>query len=155
VLSSIFFSSFLACANEEFGWRGFALPKLQTNYHALYSSAILGVICGFWHFPLFFIQPERSAGISVLYIAPLFILICVFLSIIYMFIFNSTRGSVFLVTIFHTSMNTFNELYKSPSHDNDILAMYLLIFLLFLVSSFITIKYGYKNLAHNKITIDY
>jgi len=57
ILSSIFFTSFLACANEEIGWRGFALPKLQVNYNTLYSSVILGIIWGFWHFPLFFILP--------------------------------------------------------------------------------------------------
>ena len=39
--------------SEEAGWRGFALPRLKSNYNALVSSLILGVIWTFWHLPLF------------------------------------------------------------------------------------------------------
>jgi hypothetical protein len=41
---------------EEFGWRGFLLPRLQTRHNALISSLIVGVIWAIWHIPLFFIK---------------------------------------------------------------------------------------------------
>jgi membrane protease YdiL (CAAX protease family) len=34
---------------EELGWRGFALPALQTKYSALTSSLIVGSLWALWH----------------------------------------------------------------------------------------------------------
>ena len=38
--------------SEEFGWRGYVLPRFQAKWNALISSLILGVISGVWHLPL-------------------------------------------------------------------------------------------------------
>jgi len=35
--------------SEEFGWRGYMLPKLLSRYSMLKSSIILGLLWGFWH----------------------------------------------------------------------------------------------------------
>jgi membrane protease YdiL (CAAX protease family) len=54
LLGTIIFSLFSGPIAEELGWRGFALPRLQSKYNALISSLILGVIWTFWHIPFFF-----------------------------------------------------------------------------------------------------
>jgi hypothetical protein len=41
--------------SEEFGWRGYALTKLQAKFDAISSSIIMGIIEGLWHLPLAFI----------------------------------------------------------------------------------------------------
>jgi membrane protease YdiL (CAAX protease family) len=40
---------------EEFGWRGFALPRLLKHRRPLAAALILGVIWWAWHLPTFFV----------------------------------------------------------------------------------------------------
>jgi len=96
---------------EEPGWRGFALPRLESKFGywgPLVGTLILGVIWAAWHFPQY-MMPEWAAqngGFSIpsmlIYIAGV-IPIAVILSWVY----NVTRGSIFMVIIAHTSINTF------------------------------------------------
>ena len=86
---------------EEIGWRGYALPKLQTGYSALVSSVILGGIWVLWHLPLFF-NPATSYSNTPLWVFLIFLLP---FSILIGWIFNSTGGSVLMVMILHAVMN--------------------------------------------------
>jgi uncharacterized protein len=85
---------------EELGWRGFALPWLQTRFNALWASLILGVIWGLWHLPLWFTGmgwEETSFW--------LFAWLGIAMTVILTWICNSTRGNMLLVTLFHMSYN--------------------------------------------------
>ena len=86
---------------EEMGWRGYALPKLQTGYSALVSSVILGVIWTLWHLPLFF-TPTTSYSNTPLWVFLVFLLP---FSILIGWVLNSTGGSVLMVMILHAVMN--------------------------------------------------
>ena len=46
---------FLGGGQEEFGWRGYALPILEKQVGIWYANIILGVIWACWHLPLWFI----------------------------------------------------------------------------------------------------
>ena len=45
----------LIAVGEEYGWRGFLLPKLLNRFDLFRSSLILGLIWGIWHFPAYLI----------------------------------------------------------------------------------------------------
>jgi CAAX protease family protein len=84
---------------EEIGWRGYVLPRLQAKYSALVSSLIVGVIWGFWHFPKF-LAPGNNSSFA------LFMLKVMADAILYTWLFNNTKGSLLLATLFHASSNT-------------------------------------------------
>jgi membrane protease YdiL (CAAX protease family) len=87
---------------EEPGWRGFALPHLQSKYSAEKSSWILGVLWGVWHFP-FIIYYNLSAGAGVFMLIPILVglvLGIVGWTIVNTWIYNSTE-SVFLMIVLH------------------------------------------------------
>ena len=95
---------------EELGWRGFALPRLQQHRNALDASILLGLIWGFWHLPLYFVlgtgQSEMlRAGTSPAFAIGGFIGWTVGLSVLFTWLFNQTGGSVIVVILFHAAVN--------------------------------------------------
>ena len=84
---------------EEMGWRGYVLPRLQARHTALIASLILGVIWGFWHLPKF-LAPGNDSSFLI------FMLDTVVKAVIYTWIYNSTGGSLLMVTLFHAASNT-------------------------------------------------
>ena len=50
---------------EEYGWRGYALPRLQRTFNPLVAGLILGIIWGVWHLPLHFIETTTQYAIPV------------------------------------------------------------------------------------------
>jgi membrane protease YdiL (CAAX protease family) len=86
---------------EEIGWRGYALPKLQSGYSALVSSVILGGIWVLWHLPLFF-NPTSGYSNTPFWAFLIFILP---VSILITWIFNSTGGSTLMIMILHAMLN--------------------------------------------------
>jgi len=84
---------------EEIGWRGFALPHLQTKHSAATSALILGAVWTCWHIPAFFFRDTYMAmGFFVL---PAVLVSITFASIIFTWLYNSTSGSLLIVIIFH------------------------------------------------------
>lgn len=99
--------------NEEFGWRGYALDRLQAKWNALGSSLILGVIWAVWHLPLFFVD-GMSQNLLLVYVpivAALFFVQVPTFTILYTWLHNNTEGSVFVAILFHAIWNAaFNVL---------------------------------------------
>ena len=83
--------------SEEAGWRGFALPKLESRFGSLNSSIILGIIWACWHIPFYFIEPRMPFYI--------FIMLVLVITILMTWGYNSTKGSLIITVIFHFSFN--------------------------------------------------
>ena len=101
----------LAGMGEEFGWRGFAMPRLQTRYNALVSSLIIGLLWDIWHIPLFLtegtIQSKWLAEVGWMS-AVGYTVFCMSWSIQYTWVFNNTKGSVLLAAVIHGAVNAWN-----------------------------------------------
>jgi uncharacterized protein len=95
---------------EEPGWRGFALPHLQSRYSAVKSSWILGVLWGVWHFPSI-IYYNLATGMPTLALIPILVFLVlgtVGWTIVNTWVYNSTE-SVFLMIVLHGWYGTVNS----------------------------------------------
>jgi len=90
---------------EEIGWRGYVLPLLERRYSPLASSVLVGGMWGLWHLPLAWAcvgyQQSSSPGTYMAW----FMATIIPVSCLVTWLFNSTSGSVILVSLFHVSIN--------------------------------------------------
>jgi hypothetical protein len=133
---------------EEFGWRGFAMPRLQARYNALVSSLIIGLLWGIWHIPLFLtegtIQAQWLAEAG--WIAPVgYAVFCMAWSIQYTWVFNNTKGSVLLAAVIHGAVNAWNGYFALNRLSFSGIAVFMALFVV--VSIIIVIAAGPTHLS--------
>jgi CAAX protease family protein len=110
-MRSVLFTAFVVGIGEEVGWRGWMLPELQKRFSPLKSSALLGVIWGFWHFPLFIIGAYSGGAESIimyLFIGPL-------LAILFTWLFNRTNYHLLSVIALHVAVNNSSRFLPETS----------------------------------------
>ena len=85
-------------AGEEIGWRGYALPlMLEARIPPLAAAIALGLIWGAWHIPL-----RIPSGLSA-FPLPLFILVTTLLSVVYLVLYQQSKGSLLPALLLHAS----------------------------------------------------
>lgn len=136
---------------EEFGWRGFAMPRLQARYNALTSSLIIGLPWGIWHIPLFLtegtIQAQWLAEVG--WIAAVgYAVFCMAWSIQYTWVFNNTKGSVLLAAVIHGAVNAWNGYFALNRLSFSGIAVFMALFVI--VSIIIVIVAGPAHLSRTK-----
>lgn len=130
---------------EEYGWRGYALPKLEEKYNALSSSFILGLVWGFWHFPSYLIGVGVPQGMPFY----VFILWVLAANILITWVYNNTR-SVLMAMLIHIVANaTFNYLYLLPEFAGQIITFWLFLGLVSLASIAVVVVFGADHLIRN------
>ena len=88
---------------EEAGWRGFALPRLQSRHSALVASALLTLGWALWHAPLFLYRSgytRMDAGGIVGWLFSLFTG-----AVLLTWLYNGSRGSILVVALFHATVD--------------------------------------------------
>lgn len=83
---------------EEPGWRGFALPRLQSRHGPLLGTAILGLLWAAWHTPGYFGGWLTGSPFALLLSSLAF-------SVVMTWIYNNTGGSILLMILLHSSSN--------------------------------------------------
>ena len=93
---------FLGGGQEEFGWRGFLLPKLLNKFNPFVSSLMIGLVWYGWHIPLYFIEGSPQANLPL----GLYLLNILALSMILTFLQNKIGNSnVIPAVILHGGIN--------------------------------------------------
>jgi membrane protease YdiL (CAAX protease family) len=96
----------LSVFGEEYGWRGYLLPKLLP-LGELRASLIVGVIWGVWHFPNALQEATMADAVAVL----LFYMVGnTALSPLFTRFFLASGGSVAVVWVLHAAFNFFATL---------------------------------------------
>ncbi|MFN7118986.1 MAG: CPBP family intramembrane glutamic endopeptidase [Saprospiraceae bacterium] len=85
---------------EEVGWRGFLLPHLQAQRTAFSATALLTLIWGGWHLPMFWVRFDFSIGIAIGFFFGIFVG-----ALILTALFNQSKGSIGAAILFHLNNN--------------------------------------------------
>jgi len=109
---------------EEFGWRGFALPRLQARYGSLGATLVLAPIWAVWHLPMFFVPGSPQYSENVPASLAVYTLMIVSLSILFTVIFNRSNGSVLACMLFHAFLNIAAFTIRIPPDIN--ISMYII-----------------------------
>jgi membrane protease YdiL (CAAX protease family) len=88
---------------EEFGWRGYLLPRLVSRYGTVKAVAIVGVIWGLWHAPLIVLDglnfpTHRWSGVFLM------VVFCCVMSVPFAAL-RLRSGSVWPSTLAHGALN--------------------------------------------------
>jgi uncharacterized protein len=98
---------------EEVGWRGFALPRLQTRHSALVASLLLTLGWALWHAPLFFYRPGYTSMDAAGVAGWFFSLLTG--AVLLTWLYNESRGSILVVAVFHATVDVaFTSAISSP-----------------------------------------
>lgn len=88
---------------EEVGWRGLGQRELQQQYGALWAAALVGVIWSLWH--VWPIAAPGGLSTTTWSETGLTFIRLISTSVVYAWLFNSTRGSLLIVMLAHAGHN--------------------------------------------------
>lgn len=131
---------------EEFGWRGFAQPRLQERYSALVAGSGIGIVWSVWHLPLFvlFEFPWYDRFLP-------YLLWTVAWSLVLTWMYNGSGGSVLIVMFAHGIGNNppvFEPIGTAPVSDSaKLIIIYAETLALVAVIGLLLVLYGRRHLA--------
>ncbi|HEX8041666.1 MAG TPA: type II CAAX endopeptidase family protein [Chryseosolibacter sp.] len=122
---------------EEAGWRGFALPFLQSKHSAFTATVILASIWACWHIPSFFYRYELKG------VAYAGFLMGLFAGAVWLtFLYNYTKGSTLSASIWHLTFNIVSMLSKE-----EVLLSAIMSTTIMASAIFVLIRYKPENLT--------
>jgi membrane protease YdiL (CAAX protease family) len=97
---------------EEIGWTGFVTPQLRTKYSIITTGLLLGVVWGFWHFPLFMKEdPDGQIPLLILLMGSLITHLPAF-RILMTWVYDRTR-SLLIAVLMHMSFTASTLIFQA------------------------------------------
>jgi membrane protease YdiL (CAAX protease family) len=103
----------LVMNGEEYGWRGYALPRLEKIGGTLGGSLLLGVLWALWHVPLFHTAGSWQRGSIWIYVVSI-----TATCLVQAAIFFRSNQSVLSAMLFHGSLNASAFIFDLPEITN-------------------------------------
>lgn len=101
---------------EEFGWRGYLLPRLAARMGNTWAALCVGVIWASWHLPIIL---SHVWGISFWYFLPMVVAVAVFASLTYFATGGSLLGPILVHYVFNTCSRMLNTAFQAqPRYDD-------------------------------------
>jgi membrane protease YdiL (CAAX protease family) len=99
---------------EEFGWRGYLLPKLLPMGEVK-AAVIVGLIWGPWHLPVLIVGLNYP-GQSIIAVLAVFLLSTTLLSLLHARFYVASGYSLIAISLLHGSLNTFSDRLTDQNH---------------------------------------
>jgi membrane protease YdiL (CAAX protease family) len=99
---------------EEFGWRGYLLPRLLP-LGELNAAGLVALVWGPWHLPVLLVGLNYP-GENIIALLGTFMLSVLMLSILHTRVYVASGGSLVLVALLHGSLNDFADRLTDPDH---------------------------------------
>lgn len=148
VANFIAFSILTGPVSEEFGWRGWLLPRLQARWSALRASLVVGVLWGTWHTGPDFWRMLLEGDVRAFLFPLAMTLGTVPLSVIFCWLYNSTGSSLVPPMLFHGSFNaTLSVLALVWTSRSTLLIGGELVLGLWALMAFVVGRYGAERLS--------
>lgn len=104
VVITMFASFLIVSAGEETGWRGFALPTLQTRWSPTIATVIVWLMWGIWHIPAFFIGFKFDSAAMFVGMLLGFFLLLLPVSFLFTWVFNRSQGTTMTCVVMHAAV---------------------------------------------------
>lgn len=99
---------------EEWGWRGYAQPRLQEAMRPLPAALLVGLGWGLWHLPLFLVPAWSSASL------PIYVAMVTLLSVLMAWGFNISRHWIVAPIAMHFTYNASSRVLGDFLGDADL-----------------------------------
>lgn len=86
---------------EEFGWRGYALDRLQGRWGPLVGSVFLGVVWTLWHAPFWFMEGAGMEGTA----PAVYTILTLGETFVITWLYNRSGGSLWAAILMHGAFN--------------------------------------------------
>jgi uncharacterized protein len=93
--------------NEEPGWRGFALPRLQQRFTVMRATLVLGVVWAVWHVPAYVLVAQAGHGLDASQMTMVLVgsaIEPVAWAVVFTWLYNHTRSTL-LCIVLHGGIN--------------------------------------------------
>jgi membrane protease YdiL (CAAX protease family) len=110
ILAEFLFSftiTLIPAFGEEFGWRGYLLPRLFERYSTRYALLLHGFITWVWHLPVIVVMGMKMTGnplVSVSLVVLISLIPTIMHAVVFAYIWSSTQ-SLAVSTVYHSAFD--------------------------------------------------